>query len=92
MERLYLFGSSVSERFDLAKSDFDFLVTLQDAPPGKYADNYLGLANALEALLQRPVDLVTERSIRNPFFKEEVLFGRRLLYESGHEKPLLDDL
>jgi predicted nucleotidyltransferase len=88
VERLYLFGSAADERFDSKRSDLDFLVTLQDQPPGEYADNYLGLAHALEELFGRPVDLVTERSIRNPYFRETVFAARQLLYDRRDEKAV----
>lgn len=64
----------------------DFLVSFEDQPPGDCADNYLGLAGALEKLFQRRVDLVTERSIRNPYFRETVFAARQLLYDRRDEK------
>lgn len=82
VRRLYLFGSGTSARFDANTSDLDFLVELADRQPTKsYADRYLGLAEALERLFGRRVDLVTEQSIRNPFLRREVQATRQLLYE-----------
>ncbi len=86
VERLYVFGSAANGNFDAANSDLDFLVTLEEQPPVEYADNYLGLARALEDLFGRAADLVTERSIRNPYFREAVLAGRQLLYDRGDAK------
>ena len=71
VERLSLFGSAATESFDPASSDLDFVVSFADRSPG-YADRYLDFAQALEQLFGRPVDLVTERSIRNPFFRQSV--------------------
>lgn len=88
VERLYLFGSAADGAFDPGRSDLDFLVTLEEQPPGEYADNYLGLAQALEKLFGRRVDLVTERSIRNPYFREAVFAARRLLYDHRDEKAV----
>ena len=88
VERLYLFGSAADGRLDREQSDLDFLVTLEEQPPGEYADNYLGLAQALEKLFSRPVDLVTERSIRNPYFREAVFAARQLLYDRRDEKAV----
>jgi predicted nucleotidyltransferase len=88
VERLYLFGSAADGHFDCEDSDLDFLVTLEEQPPAEYADNYLGLAQALEKLFGRPVDLVTERSIRNPYFRETVVAARRLLYDRCDEKAV----
>jgi uncharacterized protein len=88
VEQLYLFGSGVTGRFRSETSDLDFLVTLQEQSPAEYAENYLGLAHGLERLLDRPVDLVTESSIRNRYFREAVHSQRQLLYDRRDEKAL----
>jgi predicted nucleotidyltransferase len=59
----------------------DFLVSLKDREPtGRYAERFLGLGEALERLFGRRVDLVTEESIRNPYFRHEVESTRQLVY------------
>jgi uncharacterized protein len=88
VERLYLFGSAVQGSFRSDSSDLDFLVVLQDQPPAVYAENYLGLAQGLEQLFERPVDLVTEQSIRNPYFRQTVFAARQLLYDRCDEKAV----
>ena len=81
VERLYVFGSAASGRFVEESSDLDFLVKMTHREPtGAYADRYLGLADDLERLFGRHVDLVTEESIRNPYFRREVEATRRLVY------------
>ena len=86
VDRLYLFGSAAQGRYEPGRSDLDFLVTLSSRPSGEYADDYLALAEALEKLFQRPVDLVTERSIRNPYLRETINRTRQLLYDGRDEK------
>jgi predicted nucleotidyltransferase len=86
VERLYLFGSGANGRFDSERSDLDFLVTLEQQPAAEYAENYLGLANGLEQLFHCPVDLVTESSIRNRYFREAIHAQRELLYDRRNEK------
>jgi predicted nucleotidyltransferase len=82
VDRLYLFGSAVSGRFDTQRSDLDFLVSFVNREPtGEYADRYLGLAEDLERLFGCPIDLVTEQSIRNPYFRREVESTRQLVFE-----------
>lgn len=78
VRRLDLFGSATRENFDPARSDLDFLVTFQEGATA--LDNFLRLAEGLEELLGRPVDLVIERSIRNPYFHKTVNATRRLVY------------
>jgi predicted nucleotidyltransferase len=81
--RLDVFGSVVTGRFDPAHSDIDILVTFEDMDPTFYADAYFGLHAALEALFERHVDLLTERSIENPFLRRSVEAMRRCLYSSS---------
>ena len=69
VRRLDVFGSAASGSFASATSDLDFIVTFADTAPGSYADRYLGFAEALERVFERKVDLLTERSIRNPIFR-----------------------
>src|SRR6266478_8654942 len=78
VRRLEVFGSAARSDFDPAKSDFDFVVTFADKTPGTYADRYFDFAAAVERLLGRRIDLLTERSIRNPFFRREVEAAREL--------------
>lgn len=87
VERLYLFGSAAAGRFQPPSSDLDFIVELANRQPSAaYADRYLGLAEALERLFGRPVDLVTEQSIRNPYFRREVEATRQLVYGQPREE------
>jgi predicted nucleotidyltransferase len=87
VRRLYLFGSGTGPRFDAKTSDLDFLVELSNRQPTKaYADRYLGLAESLERLFGRRVDLLTDQSIRNPFLRREVQATRQLVYEQRSEE------
>lgn len=85
VERLELFGSATSEAFDAASSDLDFVVQFADRSPG-YADRYLDFAEALEELFGRDVDLVTERSITNPYFRKTVDSTREVVYDRRREE------
>ena len=77
---LSLFGSAARDDFDAERSDFDFLVDFEALPPGRYADAYFGLLESLERLMGRPVDLVVESAIKNPYFRQSVEQTRALLY------------
>jgi len=82
VERLDLFGSAADGTFHAGTSDLDFLVRfLNPEPTGDYADRYLDLAEAMERLFQRPIDLVTEQSVRNPYIRRLVDASRQLVYE-----------
>lgn len=81
VHRLELFGSATTGDFDPTSSDFDFVVNFADRSPG-YARRYLSFAEALETLLGRHVDVVTERSIKNPYFRQSVDSSKVTIYES----------
>lgn len=77
---LYLFGSASTHEFS-TESDIDFLVSFADELPLlDYADNYFELQEALSSLLNRKVDLVVEKSLKNPFLLEEIEKTKTLLY------------
>ena len=78
--RLELFGSAVTGTFREDESDLDFLVDFLPAAIANYADNYFGLLEGLEELFGMPVDLVVERAIRNPYFRQSVEKTKSLIY------------
>jgi hypothetical protein len=83
VKRLSLFGSAAGDRFDPTTSDVDLLVEFEKMRPAEHAGHYFGLQEDLEALLQRPVDLVEPGPIRNPFFKQSVEASKVLLFEAA---------
>ena len=72
VRQLDLFGSATKANFKNGSSDLDFLVSFSEQEPSEYTRCYFSLADALEVLFQRHVDLITERSIRNPYFRQEI--------------------
>jgi predicted nucleotidyltransferase len=80
VSRLELFGSAASGGFDPAHSDLDFLVEFQDLTPTEYARSYFGLLHDLEDLFERPIDLVTVRSLTNPYLLRAIERDRTVLY------------
>lgn len=68
----YVFGSVLTEKFN-DKSDVDFLVNIQkDIDPVDAGGHLWDLTFELEDLLKRKVDLLTERSLKNPYFIKEL--------------------
>lgn len=78
---LELFGSAASTDFNPDASDFDFLVELDPHMSGSRAKRWTGLAEELEVLLGRHVDLVNPRYITNPYFLQAVNRNRMLIYD-----------
>lgn len=68
VERLRVFGSVLTDRFDPQASDVDFLVTFQPGRGNLFHD-YFDLKFELERIVGRGMDLVVERSVKNPFFR-----------------------
>ena len=79
-QRLNAFGSAVRADFDSAASDLDFIVEFEPLAPIRYAEAYFTLKSELEDLFGRRVDLLTERSLENPFLRRRVDAERRRVY------------
>ena len=79
IKSLFAFGSVCSDEFNEA-SDVDLLVSFYPMDFGDYADTYFSVADELETIFQRSVDLVTEKSLSNPFFINSVNQSKVQLY------------
>lgn len=79
VKTLYSFGSVNTDQFK-EDSDVDLLVEFKEIDLEEYADNYLDMCYDLEAVLDREVDLVTTRSVKNPIFKKEIDATKALIY------------
>jgi uncharacterized protein len=79
VERLYVFGSVLTDKFN-EKSDVDFLVKFGDVNLYYYFDNYIDFKESLEKLLQRPVDLVEEQTVKNPILRKSIDNNKKLIY------------
>ena len=71
VESLCVFGSVLTPDFN-SDSDIDFLVHFNTANISDYVTNYFSLKHSLESELGRAVDLVEDKSIRNPIFRHNV--------------------
>lgn len=78
--RRHAFGSAVRADFIPETSDLDFLVEFDDVPPADYAQAYFVLKEGLEALLGRPVALVTGSGLANPYFRDRIVAERQTMY------------
>ena len=81
VKTLYAFGSVVSDQLT-DKSDVDFIVDFDTIDLQDYADNYFDFKFSLQDILKRPIDLIEEKAIKNPYFKQAVNNQRKLVY--GH--------
>lgn len=60
-------------------SDIDLLVSFEPDAPWSLLD-LVEMAGDLETLFGRPVDLVEQESVRNPFRRKRILECREVLY------------
>ncbi len=79
VKSLYAFGSVITPHFG-QESDVDLIVDLGEKSDLEYAEAYFQLAEELERILNRSVDLLTLRSLKNPFFIQKVESTKSLLY------------
>jgi uncharacterized protein len=86
VRKLRLFGSAATGAFVPATSDLDFVAEFSGTHSTDYPDRYLDFAEALERLFNRRVDLLTERAIRNPYFRTEVERTAQVIYEAYLEE------
>jgi predicted nucleotidyltransferase len=78
IEGAWLFGSVLTSNFN---QDSDLLITLQEGlDPVDACCHLWDLTFELEDLLHRKVDLVSERSINNPYFLKEIAAIKYFIY------------
>ena len=75
---LALFGSVVTGDFG-PDSDVDFLVDFLPGRPDPFED-FCALRDDLQEIVNRDVDLVVKRAIRNPYFRESALNQAKIVY------------
>lgn len=83
---LFAFGSVTTDQFN-ENSDIDLVVEIDDENPISYADKYFKLKFKLEEILNRSIDLLESRSIRNKSLKSEIDQTKVLIY--GKRSPKL---
>ncbi len=80
VKNAYAFGSVCTSRFT-DSSDIDFLVSFNEMKPEDYADNYFGLLYNLQEIFKRDIDLITEKSLQNPYFIKVINQSKIPVYE-----------
>lgn len=80
VKSLFAFGSVCTDTFN-DKSDIDLLISFHKMDYGDYADSYFTIADKLEELFKRHVDLITDKSLSNPYFIHSLNQTKILIYE-----------
>ncbi len=79
VKSLYAFGSVLTKDFN-SKSDIDLVVDFANIEVEDYADNYFDFKFSLQDILKRPIDLLEEKAIKNPYFRKSLNQQRQLVY------------
>ena len=79
VKSMYVFGSVCTEKFN-DTSDIDILISFKELSIEQYTDNYFELHYKLQDLFGRKIDLLTEKSLSNPFFIKGVEQTKQLIY------------
>lgn len=79
VKSLFAFGSVVSDKLK-PESDIDLIVDIDSKDPIDYSDNYFALKFQLEDILKRPVDLLENKALKNPFLKKQINSTKVLVY------------
>ena len=80
---LFVFGSVLTDEFN-ENSDIDFLVDIDSSDPLDYADHYFALKFSLQDLLKRPIDLLENKAIKNPYLLQQIDQTKYLIYGAGN--------
>ena len=79
VERLRVFGSVLTDRFDPGRSDVDFLVEFKSGRENVFHD-YFDLKAALEHIVGCNADLVVSNAVKNPYVAKSILDGAEDVY------------
>lgn len=71
VKSLCAFGSVTRDDFN-DTSDIDLVIDIDENDPFTYTDIYFYIKSKLEEILQRYVDLLEERALKNPVFKQHL--------------------
>lgn len=89
VKKLYAFGSSTNQHFDLAKSDIDLIVEVASDNPFEKGEILLNFYEASGEFFGRKIDLLTDQPIENPYLKKQVDDTKILIYDGEGEKILI---
>lgn len=79
VSKMYMFGSAASGTMK-KNSDVDILVDFAEMDLYNYFENLLSLKDKLENIFKRPVDLLEEKALKNPYLKRSIDRNKVLIY------------
>lgn len=85
VRRLELFGSAARGDFDPATSDVDFILEMDDAP-ANFTGRYFRFIEAMEALLGRQVDVISDKRRSNPYLWASIDRDREVIHDGARRQ------
>jgi uncharacterized protein len=79
VKSMYVFGSVCTDKFN-DNSDIDILISFDDISIDQYTENYFDLHYKLQDLFGRKIDLLTDKSLSNPYFIKGLEQTKQLIY------------
>ena len=79
VKSMYAFGSVCTDKFN-DNSDIDILISFETLSIDQYTDNYFDLHYKLQDLFGRRIDLLTDKSLSNPYFIKGIEQTKQLIY------------
>ena len=79
VKSMYVFGSVCTDKFN-DNSDIDILISFETLSIDQYTDNYFDLHYKLQDLFGRRIDLLTDKSLSNPYFIKGIEQTKQLIY------------
>ena len=76
---LYAFGSVLTNKFN-SNSDIDLIVDFNPIDVLEYADNYFNFKFSLQEVFKRPIDLLEQSALKNPYFIHTINKQKQLVY------------
>lgn len=89
VNRLYAFGSAISDKFENQFSDVDLLVEIDEKDPLEKGSLLLGFYVAMQDFFKREVDMLTDQPLKNPYLKQELDNTKMLIYDGESKKVLV---
>ncbi len=86
VNKLYAFGSAVTDQFDEVSSDIDLLIEIEESDPLEKGEKLLAIWNELENFFQKKVDLLTDSSLKNPVLRKNIEATKILIYDGERQE------
>lgn len=81
LKQLDLFGSATTDNFG-PDSDLDIIIQFKKNADLNHFDNYFRLKEQLQSIFHRPIDIIIDGSVKNPYLKENISQTRINIYAS----------